>query len=158
MRRFVFAGLVTLLVAAQSVLAASYSVIVNPETPVDELSSRELRDIFEADLQSWQGGSSIVLIVPESEATYDMLLHTVHRRDAEQMKRLWVAKVYRGEITAPPQTIRSPALAIRRVAMVPGAISIVPSELVSANVKVLRIDGLLPGETGYALVDDRGLY
>lgn len=149
---------ILLVTVATTATAASYSVIVHPDNPIDNLSSRELRDIFEADLQSWDGGAPIVLLVPQSAATYDMLLNTVHRRDAEQMKRLWVAKVYRGQLTEPPQTVRSSAIALRRVATQPGAITIVPSELVSADVKVLKIDGLRPGEPGYALMDKRGLY
>lgn len=158
MKRLAPTIFLAVLVATGSASAASYSVIVNPDNPISDLSSSELRDIFEGDVQSWSGGSSIVLLVPGKPVTYDMLLSTVYRRNAEQMRRHWVAKIYRGEITEEPETVVSPAVVLRRVSDLRGAISIVPSELVSIDVKVLRIDGLLPGEAGYALVDDRGLY
>jgi hypothetical protein len=66
-------------------------------------------------------------------------------------KKYWVAKVFRGEVTNEPPVAPSPGVTLDYVATVKGAISFIEANQTQPRVKVLRIDGKLPGENGYPL-------
>ena len=51
----------------------------------------------------------------------------------------------------PPRTVPSTELAVRVVAQLPGAIACVPAQVVDSGVRVLRIDGKAPSDSGYLL-------
>lgn len=70
----------------------------------------------------------------------------------DDLKKEWVGKVYKGEITSPPKTASSPAAAMKAVMEDEGGISVVKTGDVSDSVKVLKIDGKSPAEAGYPLV------
>ncbi|MBI4230657.1 MAG: hypothetical protein HY608_07455 [Planctomycetes bacterium] len=60
-------------------------------------------------------------------------------------------KIYQGDIVSAPPTRVSASAAIRAVSRDEGGISFVLVNDVTADVKVLRIDGRLPAEGGYLL-------
>jgi hypothetical protein len=59
--------------------------------------------------------------------------------------------MYREEITAFPRVLDSNEAVIRFVNQVPTAISVIDASYRDGRVKVLRINGALPGEEGYPL-------
>ena len=75
----------------------------------------------------------------------------VLRVRSSELKAFWLGKIYRGEITAPPRALASDAGVRQRVATTAGAIGYVDAVMVDGSIKVLRIDGKLPGEPGYPL-------
>ena len=63
----------------------------------------------------------------------------------------FLGKKFRGEVLEEPRQQSSPTDVIKFVSFVPGAIGYVRPEEVDASVKVLRVDGLAPGDPGYKL-------
>ena len=78
--------------------------------------------------------------------------------DVKGMKRYWVEMIYQNKITSRPKEFPNSKLLVRIVAKEAGGITIVKASDVSAKdgVTILKIDGIAPGEKGYALVSRAG--
>ena len=134
--------------------AAHLAVVVNKESPAEGLSFNELVKIFKQEKQYWESGQKIYLIMRESGAPEkELLLKKVYRMEDEKLKKFWLGKLYRGEITALPKTLGSNEAVKRFVRQAPNAIGVIDASFVDETVKILRIDGKRPGEAGYALAD-----
>jgi hypothetical protein len=81
----------------------------------------------------------------------EVVLRVVFEMTEETYTKYWVAKVMRAEVSDPPASLYSFGMLQEGVRGNPGAIGYVNANDVRPGVKVLRIDGLLPGESGYPL-------
>lgn len=139
--------------AAAQRSAESYAVIVHPSTRVDEVSLVQLRQIFLGEQQFWPGSDRIALVLhapgtPERAVA----LRQLYRMDEREFRRYWISRTFRHDAVTGPKIVSSTALAKKVAARIPGAIAIVPTAAVDATVKVLRVNGRLPGSPGYPLV------
>jgi hypothetical protein len=75
----------------------------------------------------------------------------IYQMSEEEYTQYWVAKVFRAEVTSPPKNVYSNDMQYELVAAIPGAIAVVDARNVRPGVKVVRVDGKLPGEKGYPL-------
>ena len=141
--------------AAQAAMQAPerYAVVVNPATPVSDVTLAQLRRIFRGEQQFWSGGARVVLFV-QAEGTSDrtVVLKRVYEMDENAYKRYWIAKTFRDEVASGPKLVSTSTLARRLTAQVPGAIAVIPLSAVNESVRVLRVDGRLPDEAGYAII------
>ena len=128
------------------------AVVVHPQAPVEDLSLDQLRRIFMADQQFWPDGSRITLLV-RAPAAYEreVVLNVIYRMTEDEFRKYWVGKMFRAEVPAGPKIVYSSEMVGGLVTAVPGAIGFVPAGEVMADAKVVRIDGRLPGESGYPL-------
>jgi hypothetical protein len=132
--------------------ATSIAVVVHPSVKADELTFAEFRKIILGDRQFWSSGKRITLIVRAPVADErTLLLERVYKMSEAQYRQYWVAKVFRAEIASGPRVVLSNEEAVDLVGVIDGAIAIVSAEDVPEGLKVLKIDGLLPGEPGYPL-------
>lgn len=132
--------------------AGEMAVVVHPQLKLENISRERLRRIFMGDQQFWPGGKPVTLLVqhPSTEER-GQLLRSVFRMSETQYKQYWIAKVFRAEIASGPKTVLSNEMAAHLVESIPGAIALMPLKEVPEGLKVLRIDGQLPGDTGYGL-------
>ncbi len=137
---------------AAGAAAGAVAVVVNPSVSVNDLSFAELRRIMLADRQFWSTGQPITVIVraPVAEER-TILLERVYRMSEARYREYWVAKVFRGEASDGPRVVLSSEEALDLVSVIQGAITAVDAGDVPEGLKVLKIDGLLPGQAGYAL-------
>ena len=141
-----------ILLSVTAAQAASIVVVVHPSVEVDDLTFAEFRKIILGNRQFWAGGKRITLIVRAPVADErTVLLERVYKMSEAQYRQYWVAKVFRAEIASGPRVVLSNEEAVDLVGVIDGAIAIVSSEDVPEGLKVLKIDGLLPGEAGYPL-------
>lgn len=144
--------LVLSLVAPVHAGATDLAVVVSPDNPVDDIQWKDLVKIFKLDKQYWRANEKIYLVLRESGSREkDAVLDRIYQTNDVGLKRLWLAKVYREEITAFPRVLDSTEAVIRFVNQVPAAISVIDASYRDDRVKVLRINGTLPGEEGYPL-------
>jgi phosphate transport system substrate-binding protein len=131
----------------EPVQAEPIAVIVNKANETDDLSDNELARIYRGDQESWPDGQRIMVIdrPVDSDIRRAFYLAVLHA-DASQ-------KFLKPGSPVPFKAMESKSgLATRRlVARIPNAIGYVLLGEVDANVKVLRINGKLPGEAGYPL-------
>jgi len=127
-------------------------IVVNPSVPVNDLSFSEVRRIFLGERQFWSSSLRISLLM-RAPATRDreVLLKTVYEMSEAQFRQHWIGKVFRAEATGTPQMFYSDEEIFGALAAIPGSIAAVETARVPRGLKVIRIDGHLPGEPGYRL-------
>lgn len=157
MLRHIVVG-VTLLIAAPALLAddavsqSPIAIVLHKLSPVENLSLQELRSIFLADQQFWPDRTRITLLVraPQSdERTF--ILDRIYEMSEAQFRHYWIAKMFRAEVPRGPKIVFSTGMALDLVVAIQGSISFARADAVTDDVKVVRIDGLLPSDDGYPL-------
>jgi ABC-type phosphate transport system substrate-binding protein len=128
------------------------AVVVNPDTPVNNLSLAEVRKIFLGDRQYWTANIPVVLLMRAPVARErDVVLKTIYQMSESRFKQYWIAKIFRAESASAPKVVYSNDMANELVTAIPGAIAFIDSRDVKPGTKVVRVDGLLPGDAGYPL-------
>lgn len=132
--------------------AADVAVVVRPDVPISDLSFADVRKLFRGDRQFWPSNMRVTLLIraPTSRER-DVVLKTIYQMTEAQFRQYWISKVFRAEAAAGPKIVYSSEMARELVAGIPGAVTFVDATKVPSDLKVLKIDGLLPGEKGYAL-------
>ena len=128
------------------------AIVVHKDTQVDNLSLQDLRSIFLADQKFWPDRQRIILLVraPESDER-DFVLNRIYQMSEAQFRQYWIAKMFRAEVPRGPKIVFSTDMTLDLVVAIPGSISFIRADQVSDAVKVVRIDGALPSESGYPL-------
>jgi len=150
-----FAAL-ALVLASASMLAQSKSddvaVIVNPQNQIDSISSADLRKIFAGEKRSWNSNIPIFLVVRAPQAhERDILLSHVLKMTESEYTQYWVKKVYSGEIPREPLALLSNGMQLEAIRADKGGIALINLTDVKQGVKVLKVDGRMPGAAGYTL-------
>jgi hypothetical protein len=138
--------------AAQTVRGTDIAVVVHPDTPVSDLSLSEVRKVLLGERQYWNSKLPVVLLIRAPVARErDVVLRVIYQMSEAQFKQYWVAKIFRAEISSPPRIVYSNDLQYDLVSAMPGAIAFVDARNVRPGIRVLRVDGHLPGERDYPL-------
>jgi ABC-type phosphate transport system substrate-binding protein len=150
--------LILLTMAMQSPSTAQTSkdndvaVVVNSDTPVSDLSLSEVRKVLLGERQYWNSKLPVTLLIRAPVARErDVVLKVIYQMSEAQFKQYWVAKIFRAEVASPPKIVYSNDMQYEMVAAIPGAIAFVDARAVRPGVRVLKVDGHLPGEKGYPL-------
>jgi ABC-type phosphate transport system substrate-binding protein len=127
------------------------AVIVNPKVPVDNLTVGELQRIILGDREFWPGGLRVMLVMQAPAAHERDVVLNLNRMSEAQFRQHWKAKLFRGETAVTPAVVSSARDAVDRVQRSPGSLAFVDAPTDDSRLKVVRIDGRLPGEPGYPL-------
>jgi len=79
----------------------------------------------------------------------DAIVRDVCEMTEAQFRSHWIAKVLRAETPSTPKIVYSNDSALEQVGRTPGAIAFVQGTVTAKSVKVIRVDGRAPGQTGY---------
>src|SRR4051812_40588972 len=128
------------------------AIVVRPDLPIDNLSFAELRRLIMGDRQFWTSNLKVTLLIRAPGARErDVVLKTIYQMSEAQFRQYWIAKVFRAEAAAGPRIVYSTEMAAELAAAIPGAVAVVDASQIPKGLKVLKIDGHLPGEKGYPL-------
>ena len=128
------------------------AVVVRPDTPVDNLSIGEIRKLLLGERQFWNSNLRVTLLIrAPSSRERDVVLKTIYQMSEAQFRQYWISKVFRAEASSGPKIVYSNEMATELVAAIPGSVAFVDSTQVPKGLKVLRVDGKLPGDKGYPL-------
>ena len=129
------------------------AIIVNKSNPNDSLSFSELREYFMAERNNWSGGAGKVRVIMREPggAEREAVLRLIYDMNEKDFISYFLGKKFRGEILEEPRLRTSTPDMIKTIANVPGAIGYVRADEVDASVKVIRVDGLAPGDAGYRI-------
>src|SRR5207248_8134067 len=139
---------------AQAVSGATsdVAVVVHPDIPIDNLTLGELRRLVLGDRGFWPASVRVTLLLRAPVAhERDVILRTVCQMTEAQFRQHWIGKVFRADTAVAPKIVYSPEMSVDLVNRVPGAITFVDASSASRTLKLLKIDGKLPGEAGYPL-------
>ncbi len=128
------------------------AVVVSSLNPVNDLSPAELRRILMGERRFWGGNVQVKLVLRErGTRERDQVLISLLKMDNKEFAEHWRAKVFRGEAAEEPLTVSSSAMARQCLKETPGGLTFMALQNIPAELKVLKIDGKLPGEPGYLL-------
>ena len=140
------------LAGSTAVAQANIAVVVRPDVPVNDLSFAELRTILLGNRQFWSSNLKVTLLARAPGARErEVVLKTVYLMSEAQFQQYWIAKVFRAEATSGPRIVYSNEMAAELALAIPGAIAFLDASQIPTGLKVLKINGLLPGERGYPL-------
>jgi ABC-type phosphate transport system substrate-binding protein len=138
--------------AGQTARGTDIAVVVHPDTPVSDLSLAEVRKVLLGERQYWNAKTPVVLLIRAPVARErDVVLRVIYQMSEVQFKQYWVAKIFRAEVASPPKIVYSNDLQFDLVTAMPGAIAFVDARNLRPGLKVLSVDGHLPGEKDYPL-------
>jgi len=149
--------LMLLVVGAGCVISAQskeedVAVIVNPQNPADSISSTDLRKIFSGEKLSWSSSIPVFLVVRAPQAhERSILLSRVLKMTESEYKQFWVKKVYSGEVPREPLALLSNGMQLEAIRAEKGAIALISVPDIHPGVKVIKVEGHLPGMNGYPL-------
>jgi hypothetical protein len=140
-------------VLAQDVKRSSdIAVVVNSQNPLSDVKLSVLRKVVLGDQTTWPNHLSVALVLrPSGTPEQDAILRSIAQMSDTQFRQFWTAKVFRGEAAAEPLNVPSNGLAIEYVATHPGAIAFVRGKDTRSDLKVLKVDGTLPGDDKYPI-------
>lgn len=127
------------------------AVVVNSKNPMKDISLKDLRRLYQGERRFWSNDRPVVLVAPVAGSPIrDVLLRKVYEMNEGQYKKYWIAKIFRDEASAAPKSAGSTEQALALVSSSPGALALVDADSVG-QAKVLKVEGKLPRESGYAL-------
>ena len=128
------------------------AIVVNRNNPVDEMTLWQLREVFLGDKRWWSGKRRVLLVtLPRGAAERQTIHRVVDQMNDADLDKYYFFGVYRGEFVTSPATQRTPNDVRAFVAAHPGAIGYLRASDLDDSLKVVRINGLLPGDDGYPL-------
>jgi hypothetical protein len=137
----------------QSALAqkAGLAVVVNGNNPVSNLTVADLRNLFAGEKRSWPGGAPVKAFMRGPGTEERMGVLKLLGMSESEYKQHWISQVFRGDAQAEPAILPSNGMQKEAVAAFPGGIALMSSQDVKPGMKVVRVNGRLPGEAGYPL-------
>ena len=128
------------------------AIVVRPDVPVDDLTLAELRRLLLGDRQFWTSNLRVTLLVRAPGARErEVVLKTIYQMSEAQFRQYWIAKVFRNEVAGGPKVVYSNEMAAELTAAIPGAVAFVEADKAPKGLKVLKVNGKLPGQPGYPL-------
>lgn len=137
---------------AVKVSRESLAIIVNRANPVDDLPFAELRLYFLGERTHWPHGRRVTIVMldpprPERSA----VLRLVYEMREQDFHAHFLRARFTGETLEEPRLLDTTSRVINFVFLQPGALGYVRAGEAGPSVKVLRVDGLMPGDAGYKL-------
>src|SRR5579863_2266680 len=127
------------------------AVVVNAGNPASAITLSDLRKTFSREKRSWPGGIPVKLIVRTPGCHERLVLLRLLKMSEGDYQQYWTAQVLRGEATSPPVAVPSVGMQKEAIMTFLGAITLVDEKDVKPGMKVIKVDGHLPGESGYSL-------
>ena len=128
------------------------AVVVRPDTPAEDLSLSDIRKLLLGDRQFWTSNLRVTLLIRAPAARErDIVLKVIYHMSEAQFRQYWISKIFRAEATGGPKIVYSNEMATELVSAIPGSVAFVDATQVPKGLKVLKIDGKLPGDKGYPL-------
>src|SRR5262245_31820094 len=126
--------------------------VVRPGVPFDNRTFVELRRLMMGDRQFWSSNLRVTLLVRAPGARErEVVLKSIYQMSEAQFRQFWIAKVFRAEAAAGPRIVYSNETAAELTSAIPGAVAFVDANQVPKGLKIVKINGSLPGDKGYPL-------
>lgn len=129
-----------------SASAKQLAVIVDKTNNLSGMSAADLFHIFRLDKNKWPNGKNVVLVLRDpSTPEMQTAIHALYHMTADEFKALLNAHRSSFIIAGSEQDL------LKQVESIPGAVGLVDVYSLNGKVNVLKVDGKLPLEQGYAL-------
>jgi ABC-type phosphate transport system substrate-binding protein len=128
------------------------AIVVNRNNPTANLTLAQLRAIFLGEKKWWSYRRRVALSTmrrgtPERQT----VLRVIYKMDDRELDKYFLYEEFKGETFKTPATLKTPADVKKFVVSTPGAVGYLRASDVDGSVKVVRVNGLLPGDDGYPM-------
>jgi hypothetical protein len=126
------------------------AIVVAKDSPISDISFYDLKRLYQGEAVNANGKRLVPLnLSPQSEdrVRFD---RAVLGLSPENVSRYWIDRKIRGQSGA-PKSLESSDLVQRVVLRVDGAIGYARLSALKPDVKVLRVDGKTPKDSGYSV-------
>jgi ABC-type phosphate transport system substrate-binding protein len=130
----------------------SLAIIVNRTNPVENLSFAELREYFLGERTRWSNGRHVTIVMREpDQPERNAALRIIYEMREQDFHAHFLRAKFIGEALEEPRLLDTASRVVNFVFLQPGAIGYVRANEVAPSVKVVHVDGLMPGEANYKL-------
>ena len=120
---------------------AGVVIIVNKNNPVVNISTSQLKNMYNGDLKLWDSGKKVLpVVLKDSNPTAIKFVSSILGIDMETWRRYWAQKLFSGTAT-PPHQEKDESSLVSYVSEESGAIGYVMKESTNNSVKVISVDG-----------------
>jgi ABC-type phosphate transport system substrate-binding protein len=132
--------------------AGDIAVVVRPDSPIEDLTLSQTRKLLLGEQQFWNSNLRVTLLLRAPAARErDVVLKVIYRMNEAEFRQYWISKMFRAESASGPKVVFSNEMATELVNALPGSVAFVDASQVPKGLKILKIDGKLPGQAGYPL-------
>lgn len=132
--------------------AGDIAIVVRPDVPIDTLTFAEVRKLFLGERQFWPKNVRVTLLIRAPVAhEREVVLRSIYQMSEAQFRQYWISKVFRADVSAGPKIVYSSEMATELVGAIPGAVTFMEAAKVPKELKIVKIDGTLPGDKSYPL-------
>jgi len=140
------------LALALSARAEDLAIIVAKNVAVDRVALPELRQLLRAEKSKTPDGLDVTLVTRErGSVERATVLREIYQLPDAGYEKYFMQKVFTGAMAAAPRLLPTANAMRKFVAANPGAIGYIRASDLDDSVKVLAVDGVLPGAAGYPL-------
>ena len=130
----------------------SLAIIVSKSNPIANLSLAELRQYFLGELTQWPNGRRVIIVMRDpSQPERVAALRIIYDMREQDFHSHFLHAKFTGEMLDEPRVLDTASRVLNFVILQPGAIGYVRAAEAGSTVKVVRVDGLLPGDANYKL-------
>ncbi|MGC2194830.1 MAG: hypothetical protein WA628_09145 [Terriglobales bacterium] len=128
------------------------AIVVNRNNPTASLSLPQLRALFLGEKKWWSNHRRVALsTMPRGTPERKTVLRVIYKMQDRELDKYVLYQAFKGEAATTPATLKTPADVKKFVEDTPGAVGYLRASDVDDSVKVVRVNGLLPGDDGYPL-------
>ena len=125
------------------------AVVVSERNRINAISIAELRKLLAGERHSWTGGTPVKILTRKPGTRERQAMLQLLGMSESEYKKYWLAQVFRGEADCEPVILPSIGMQIVALSVYPGGITLVVARDVKPGMKMLKINGHLPGTEGY---------
>jgi hypothetical protein len=126
-------------------------IVTQKSSALSDLTLRELKRLYQSEQVNGPDGTQIIpLNRPAGSPARVAFDQLVLKMDPDEVGRYWIDRKIRGQ-TGAPKAIPSLDLLRRAVASVAGTLTYLSAAEVTADLKVVSVDGKSPTDAGYPL-------
>ncbi len=128
------------------------AIVVNPNNPTTDLTLPQLRAILLGERRWWAYQHRIVLAgMRRNTPEWQTVRRVIYKMNRRELDHYYLYQSFKGENPNQPTTMEAPADVKKFVINTRGGLGYLRASDVDDSVKVVRINGLLPGDDGYPL-------
>jgi hypothetical protein len=132
--------------------SADVAIVVNGKNGASDISSSELASMLLGERRFWTGKAPVQLVLRQpGNREFDLPIAKLLKMSPADFRQNWKMKVFRGEAASEPTYVPSSGLAAQFSRDQAGVLTLVAAHDLPPDAKVLKLDGKLPGDTGYPL-------
>jgi ABC-type phosphate transport system substrate-binding protein len=139
----VFSVVTFVIVALAPCFAHHTAVIVNKENNVGQMTSAHLSKMLRGEIKKWPDGKPVVLVLHKDSSGEMETLERLNKMSVEQLKASFATE------KESLLWVDNDVDVVKQVQTIPGALGLVDVKSVDGSIRVVRIDGKLPMESGY---------